>query len=686
MAEIILFEVREGVAVISLDNPPVNALSHAVRTGLNEVLDKIANDNAITSAVIASKLNIFVAGADITEFGKPAKPPILTDLIEKIRHFTKPIVAAINGIAFGGGAELALACSARIGGPKAQIGIPEINLGLVPGAGALQFLPPLIGPEQTFTMAKSGKPLSAKAALSIGIISSIAQDDLVNEAVQKAKTLVGEHFKNEVDDKAFVSTKDKDGFEQLVLKEQKTNSGNPGIPALIDIMRAGFHENFEDNLKRTRQHFNDLQNNERSKAMRYAFFAERAAAKIDTGNVKPLEIKTVAVIGAGTMGSGIAMACASKGFPVTLIETSEEPLKRGLKKIADTYHSLVERGRMTEEAGQKCIDSIKGEIGLEQAANADLVIEAAFEDMKVKKDIFTSLDKIAKSGAILATNTSYLDVNEIAGVTNRPENVLGLHFFSPANIMRLVEVVRAKKTDLPVLAGSVSFARKIGKIPVVVGVCHGFVGNRMLASRTLAAEKLLQDGALPWQIDKAMTDFGFKMGPFAVSDLAGLDIGWRNRKATGLVFPIADAICEKGYFGQKTGRGYYLYKNGSRTGERDPEIEKLIEDISEKLGIKRRSISDDEIVERLIYPMINEGARIIEEGIVSRPSDIDVIWCNGYGWPIWRGGPMYFADHKGLKLIAGRLEYYAEEFGDDNLRPAPLLDHLVKTNGHFEKS
>lgn len=686
MAEIILFEVREGVAVISLDNPPVNALSHAVRTGLNEVLDKIANDNAITSAVIASKLNVFVAGADITEFGKPAKPPILTDLIEKIRHFTKPIVAAINGIAFGGGAELALACSARIGGPKAQIGIPEINLGLVPGAGALQFLPPLIGPEQTFTMAKSGKPLSAKAALSIGIISSIAQDDLVNEAVQKAKTLVGEHFKNEVDDKAFVSTKDKDGFEQLVLKEQKTNSGNPGIPALIDIMRAGFHENFEDNLKRTRQHFNDLQNNERSKAMRYAFFAERAAAKIDTGNVKPLEIKTVAVIGAGTMGSGIAMACASKGFPVTLIETSEEPLKRGLKKIADTYHSLVERGRMTEEAGQKCIDSIKGEIGLEQAANADLVIEAAFEDMKVKKDIFTSLDKIAKSGAILATNTSYLDVNEIAGVTNRPENVLGLHFFSPANIMRLVEVVRAKKTDLPVLAGSVSFARKIGKIPVVVGVCHGFVGNRMLASRTLAAEKLLQDGALPWQIDKAMTDFGFKMGPFAVSDLAGLDIGWRNRKATGLVFPIADAICEKGYFGQKTGRGYYLYKNGSRTGERDPEIEKLIEDISEKLGIKRRSISDDEIVERLIYPMINEGARIIEEGIVSRPSDIDVIWCNGYGWPIWRGGPMYFADHKGLKLIAGRLEYYAEEFGDDNLRPAPLLDHLVKTNGHFEKS
>lgn len=686
MAEIIFFEVREGVAVISLDNPPVNALSHAVRAGLNEVLDKIVNDNAITSAVIASKLNIFVAGADITEFGKPAKPPILTDLIEKIRQFTKPIVAAINGIAFGGGAELALACSARIAGPKAQIGIPEINLGLVPGAGALQFLPPLIGPEQTFTMAKSGKPLSAKEALSIGIISAIAQDDLVDEAVQKAKTLVGEHFKNKVDDKAFVSSKNKDGFEQLVLKEQKANSGNPGIPALIDIMRAGFHENFEDNLKRTRQHFNDLQNNERSKAMRYAFFAERAATKIDTGNVKPLEIKTIAVIGAGTMGSGIAMACASKGFPVTLIETSEEPLKRGLKKIADTYHNLIERGRMTEEAGQKCIDSIKGEIGLEQAANADLVIEAAFEDMKVKKDIFTSLDKIAKSGAILATNTSYLDVNEIAGVTNRPENVLGLHFFSPANIMRLVEVVRAKKTDLPVLAGSVNFARKIGKIPVVVGVCHGFVGNRMLASRTLAAEKLLQDGALPWQIDKAMTDFGFKMGPYAVSDLAGLDIGWRNRKATGQVFPIADAICEKGYFGQKTGRGYYLYKNGSRTGERDPEIEKLIEDISEKLGIKRRSISDDEIVERLIYPMINEGARIIEEGIVSRPSDIDVIWCNGYGWPIWRGGPMYFAEHKGLKLIAGRLEYYAEEFGDDNLQPAPLLEHLVKTNGHFENS
>lgn len=384
------------------------------------------------------------------------------------------------------------------------------------------------------------------------------------------------------------------------------------------------------------------------------------------------------------MGSGIAMAAASKGFPVTLIETNPEALQRGLKKIADTYQSLIDRGRMTKEAGQKCVESIKGEIGLDHAGHADLIIEAAFEDMKVKKDIFTALDKIAKPSTILATNTSYLDVNEIAGVTARAENVLGLHFFSPANIMRLLEVVRAKKTSLPVLAGSVNFARKIGKIPVVVGVCHGFVGNRMLARRTEASEKLLQDGALPWQIDKAMTDFGFKMGPYAVSDLAGLDIGWRNRKATGQVFPIADAICELGYFGQKTGRGYYIYKNGSRTGERDPEIEKLIEDVSKKLGIKRRPISDDEIIERLIYPMINEGARIIEEGIVARASDIDVIWCNGYGWPIWRGGPIYFADHKGLKLIAGRLEHYAEEFGDESLKPAPLLEQLVKSNKHFE--
>lgn len=684
MTDIVSLEVREGVGIIWLNNPPVNALSQTLRSQIDIALDKIAADKAIGSAVIASKLNVFVAGADITEFGKPAKPPVLFDLIEKIRHFKKPVVAAINGVAFGGGAEIALSCSKRIAGPKAQIGLPEINLGLIPGAGALQLLPPIIGADKTFELAKSGKPLSAKAALSSGIISLIADGDLVGEAIKLANTLVAEHYENYVDDAAFVSRDNKQAFDALVQKELTKKSENPGIAALIDTMQAGFRENFLDNLKRTRDHFSYLQNDDRSKAMRYAFFAERAAAKIDISNATPVAINSLAVIGAGTMGSGIAMAAASKGFPVTLIETNPEALQRGLKKIADTYQSLIDRGRMTKEAGQNCVESIKGEIGLDHAGHADLIIEAAFEDMKVKKDIFTALDKIAKPSAILATNTSYLDVNEIAGVTARAENVLGLHFFSPANIMRLLEVVRAKKTSLPVLAGSVNFARKIGKIPVVVGVCHGFVGNRMLARRTEASEKLLQDGALPWQIDKAMTDFGFKMGPYAVSDLAGLDIGWRNRKATGQVFPIADAICELGYFGQKTGRGYYVYKNGSRTGERDPEIEKLIEDVSKKLGIKRRPISDDEIIERLIYPMINEGARIIEEGIVARASDIDVIWCNGYGWPIWRGGPIYFADHKGLKLIAGRLEHYAEEFGDESLKPAPLLEQLVKSNKHFE--
>ena len=684
MTDIVSLEVREGVGIIWLNNPPVNALSQTLRSQIDIALDKIAADKAIGSAVIASKLNVFVAGADITEFGKPAKPPVLFDLIEKIRHFKKPVVAAINGVAFGGGAEIALSCSKRIAGSKAQIGLPEINLGLIPGAGALQLLPPIIGADKTFELAKSGKSLSAKAALSSGIISLIADGDLVEEAIKLANTLVAEHYENHVDDAAFVSRDNKQAFDTLVQKELTKKSENPGIAVLIDTMQAGFRENFLDNLKRTRDHFSYLQNDDRSKAMRYAFFAERAAAKIDISNATPVTINSLAVIGAGTMGSGIAMAAASKGFPVTLIETNPEALQRGLKKIADTYQSLIDRGRMTKEAGQKCVESIKGEIGLDHAGHADLIIEAAFEDMKVKKDIFTALDKIAKPSAILATNTSYLDVNEIAGVTARAENVLGLHFFSPANIMRLLEVVRAKKTSLPVLAGSVNFARKIGKIPVVVGVCHGFVGNRMLARRTEASEKLLQDGALPWQIDKAMTDFGFKMGPYAVSDLAGLDIGWRNRKATGQVFPIADAICELGYFGQKTGRGYYIYKNGSRTGERDPEIEKLIEDVSKKLGIKRRPISDDEIIERLIYPMINEGARIIEEGIVARASDIDVIWCNGYGWPIWRGGPIYFADHKGLKLIAGRLEHYAEEFGDESLKPAPLLEQLVKSNKHFE--
>lgn len=684
MAGIVSYEVLEGVAVIKLDNPPVNALSQRLRAELDEVLNKIADDSTIASAVITSNLKTFIAGADITEFGKPAQAPFLTDIVVKIRHFSKPVVAAINGVAFGGGAEIALSCTKRIAGQKAQIGVPEINLGLIPGAGALQLLPPIIGVQKTFEMASQGKPLSAKAALALGIVSRISEDDLIGEAVAEAKKLASNHETARPDDKAVICEGDEKAFEDLAAKAHRTNPDNPGIDALIDIMRAGFHENFAENLQRTRKHFVALQNDERSKAMRYAFFAERAASKIDTGGAKPVEIKTVAVIGAGTMGSGIAMACASNGFPVTLIETGTEPLQRGLKKISDTYQSLVKRGRLTEEAGQKLIDAIKGEIGLEHAANADLVIEAVFEDINVKKDIFAALEKIAKPDAILATNTSYLDVNEIASVTKRAENILGLHFFSPANIMRLLEVVRAEKTALPVLAGAVNFARKIGKIPVVVGVCYGFVGNRMLARRTFAAEKLLQDGALPWQVDKAMTDFGFRMGPFAVSDLAGLDIGWRNRKATGQLFPIGDAICELGHFGQKTGRGYYIYKDGSRNAERDPQIEQLIEDVSKKLGIKRREIKEDEIIERLIYPMINEAARIIEEGIVSRPSDIDVIWLNGYGWPIWRGGPIYFADHKGLKVIADRLEHYARKFADNSLHPAPLLEHLVKTNGRFE--
>ncbi|WP_297322213.1 3-hydroxyacyl-CoA dehydrogenase NAD-binding domain-containing protein [uncultured Bartonella sp.] len=684
MAGVVSYEIREGVAVIKLDNPPVNALSHTLRAELDNVLDKIAGDKAISSAVITSNLKTFIAGADIGEFGKPAHSPTLIDIINKIRYFDIPVVAAINGVAFGGGAEIALSCCKRIGGKNAQIGVPEINLGLIPGAGALQFLPPLIGVEKTFEMANSGKPVSAKTALALGIVSQIAEGDLVGEAVGEAKKLANAQKTNRPDDNAPICTGDKKAFEALAAKTKNANRDNPAIDALIDVMHAGFYENFAENLQRTRMHFVALQNDERSKAMRYAFFAERSAVKIDTGDTNPVEIKSIAVIGAGTMGTGIAMACASNGFPVTLIEMSSEPLERGLKKISDTYLSLVKRGRLSEEAGKKCIGAIKGTIGLEQAADADLVIEAVFEDMAVKKEIFAALDRIVKPAAILATNTSYLDVNEIAGVTQRAENILGLHFFSPANIMRLLEVVRAEKTALPVLAGAVNFARKIGKIPVVVGVCYGFVGNRMLARRTIAAEKLLQDGALPWQVDKAMTDFGFRMGPFAVSDLAGLDIGWSNRKATGQIFPIADAICELGYFGQKTGRGYYIYKDGSHTGERDPEIEKLIEDVSKKSGIKRREITEDEIIERLIYPMINEAARIIEEGIVSRARDIDVIWLNGYGWPIWRGGPIYYADHKGLKIIAERLEHYARQLGDDSLYPAPLLEHLVKTNGRFE--
>lgn len=680
----VISRIEDGIAVLSIANPPVNALSAAVRSALDAALVQAADDEAVSGIVITAEGNSFIAGADISEFGKSPSPPSLPDVLTRIDGLPKPVVAAINGTALGGGLELALACHERVALPQAKLGLPEIKLGLIPGAGGTQRLPRLIGPAKAFSMMLEGSTLGAREALAVGLIDEIAGDDLIAVAKARAKSLAALAKLPSVrlrDDR--LNQDERDAFEAAAAKAERSSQGMPNVGALIEAVRAVFTGSFTDNLRLEREHFKLLVVDEKSKALRHAFFAERAATKLHGPKVTERPIAQVAVIGAGTMGAGIAISFANAGIRVTLIETSEEALARGMDRVIKTFDGDVKRSKLSEDEAHIRKKAVEGRVGLEAAADADLIVEAAFEDMSVKKEIFSALDRIAKPGAILATNTSYLDVNEIAGSTSRPQDVLGLHFFSPANIMRLLEIVRAGKTSPEVLATAVSLGRKIGKIPVVVGVCHGFVGNRMLARRTKAAERLLIEGALPYQIDVAAVDFGFRMGPFATSDLAGLDIGWRNRKALGEKAPIADALCGAGRFGQKTGKGYYLYEDGSRSPKRDPEVETLIETVSKNLGVTRREIDAAEIVERLIYPMINEGARILEEQIAARPGDIDVIWINGYGWPSWRGGPMYYADTVGLGHISESLQSFADKAGDETLQPAKLLTDLAAAGTTF---
>lgn len=674
--------VEDGIAVLVISNPPVNALSGALRGAIDSAVAAAAEDASVTGIVITAEGDTFIAGADIAEFGKPTIPPSLPQVLSRIEGLSKPVVAAINGPALGGGLELAMACHARIATPKAKLGLPEIKLGIIPGAGGTQRLPRLIGPAKAFSMMVEGSTVGAREALADGLIDELVET-LTAAAKAKAKVLAGGPLPLARLRDDHITPAERDSFEELARKAAAAKRGMPNVPALIEVVRTVFTGSFDDNIAQERQAFQALVTDERSKALRYAFFAERGTGKLPGPKVAARAVSTVAVIGAGTMGAGIALAFINAGFPVTLIETSAEALARGMERVSGTIGSDAKRGRLSQDEAAKRVSAVSGKIGLEAAANADLVIEAVFEDMALKKQIFGALDRIAKPGAILATNTSYLDVDEIAAATSRPQDVVGLHFFSPANIMRLLEIVQAAQTAPEVLAASVSIGRKIGKVPVVVGVCHGFVGNRMLARRTKAGERVLIEGALPHQVDAAITEFGFRMGPFATGDMAGLDIGWRNRKAMGEKAPIADALCEAGRFGQKTGKGYYIYGQDARTSQRDPEVDALIEGVSKTLGVTRREIGDEEIVERLIYPMINEGARILEEGIAARPGDIDVIWINGYGWPAWRGGPMYYADSVGLARIVERLEAFAAATGDESLKPAPLLARLAAAGSTF---
>ncbi|WP_027549550.1 3-hydroxyacyl-CoA dehydrogenase NAD-binding domain-containing protein [Bradyrhizobium sp. Cp5.3] len=688
MSEVVKLERHDEIGIVTVDSPPVNALSAAVRGGILDCIKAAVADPAIKGIVLTCAGRTFIAGADITEFGKPPKAPALNDVLSEIENSPKPVVAAIHGTALGGGLEVALACHFRVAVKEAKLGLPEVKLGLLPGAGGTQRLPRAVGPELAVKMIVGGDPIGATEALKNGLIEEIVEGPAPGGEAFVRKLLAEKRPLRRLrddDSKIAAAKADRSIFTNAVAAMTKKARGLEAPFAAADAVGYAIDLPFDEGLKKEREGFLKLVASDQSKAQRYAFFAEREANKIAgvPEGTKSRPVNRVAILGAGTMGGGIAMSFANAGIPVTLIETGEEQLKRGMGIMQKNWEATAARGGIPADAPAKRMALINGVVGIENVGDADLVIEAVFETMAVKKEVFGKLDQFVKPGAVLASNTSYLNIDEIAKSTKRPQDVLGMHFFSPANVMKLCEIVRADKTAPDALVTAVSIARKIAKVPAVVGVCDGFVGNRMLAQRSKQSEKLLFEGALPQQVDAVVTKFGMPMGPFAMGDLAGLDIGWRSRKDRGIKSEIADALCEAGRFGQKTGKGYYKYEAGSRSPLPDPEVEKLIDETLLRLGRKKRVVSDEEILERMMYPMVNEGAKILEEGIAARPSDIDVVWLYGYGWPIYRGGPMFWADTVGLKHIADRLAFYAKETNDPSLEPAPLLKKLAAEGKTF---
>ena len=691
MSEYVTVTHEGGIAIIMIDNPPVNAMSFHLRQPLYKAIEAARDDASVEGVVLACAGRTFVSGADISEFGseKALASPSLPELCSLLESLPKPVVAAIHGTTLGGGLELAMSCHYRVADKGAKVGLPEVKLGLLPGAGGTIRLPRLTGPETAVKMIVSGTPIGAAQALAAGVVDAVVESDLTAEAVKFAKgkaTEGGPHIPVSArDDKLVAARNDLAAFDAAAKEATKKSRGLDAPLACAQSVRNAITLPFDEALAKERELFIKLVSGDQSRAQRHLFFAEREAAKVPGigKDVQPRNIAKVGVIGAGTMGGGIAMAFVNGGLPVTILEMSDEALDRGFATIEKNYGISVSRGSLTEEAKAKRMASFSRTTDYADLSDCDLIIEAVFEEMSVKKDVFAKIEAVAKPGAILATNTSYLDVDAIAANTGRPQDVIGLHFFSPANVMKLLEIVRGKETAADVVLTALQLGRKIAKVPVVVGVCHGFVGNRMLGARGEDLEALLLEGASPEQIDRVFTDFGFVMGPFAMWDLAGLDIGWRNRKSLGKTAVIGDAVCEMGRFGQKTGKGMYLYENGSRTPKPDPEIAALIEDKAKELGIARREISDQEIIERTIYPMVNEGARILEEKIAARPSDIDIVWINGYGFPVGKGGPMFWADLEGLSKIVAQLDHWHAKTGKAVFDPAPLLRSLAETGGSF---
>ncbi len=682
------FSSEGRIGVITIDSPPVNALSQGVRQGLADGFQAAIADDTVEAIVLICAGRTFIAGADIREFGKPPQPPSLHDVQRIMEDSPKPIVGAVHGTALGGGLETALVCHYRVGDARARFGLPEVKLGILPGAGGTQRLPRIVGVEKALTMITGGTPIGAKEALSVGLIAEIAEDDLRGAAIAFAGRVLDEGRPlakvRDLDDRIAEARGKPEIFAEFRKSIARKSRGFEAPEACIKCIEAAVELPFEDGLKRERELFLELMAGTQSAAQRYFFFAEREAAKIpDVPKDTPAtKIAKAGILGAGTMGGGIAMNFANAGIPVTLLEVDQAALDKGLAVVARNYANTVAKGRLSQSAMDDRMALISGTTDYGDLADADLVIEAVFENMDVKKEVFGKLDAVCKPGAILATNTSTLDINEIATATTRPEAVIGLHFFSPANVMRLLEIVRGAATSKEAIATSMALSKTIGKVGALVGVCDGFVGNRMLAKRGREAEKLILEGAAPQQVDKVLFDFGFPMGPFAMGDLAGLDVGWRIRQARGTPSPVPDTLCEMGRFGQKTGAGYYKYEAGSRAPIPDPVVDEVIAKAAADAGIERREISDQEILERLVYPMINEGALILEEGMAIRASDIDVIWVYGYGWPVYRGGPMFYADTVGVAKVYERICEFRDRFGDD-WTPAPLLEKLATEGKGF---
>ena len=690
------YEVRDGIAVITLDHPPVNGLDYGTRVAVAGGIDRALGDASVQAIVLTGGEKLFSGGADIREFGKPAAraEPTLHTLIRIVEESAKPTIAAISGTCMGGGLELALGCHFRVASPKATIALPEVKLGLLPGAGGTQRLPRAIGVEPALNMIVSGP--SVPALRLAGLFDDLIDDELVTGALAFGRKVLAERRPRKRLRDVTIDYPNAEGFFQFARNTVAAIA--KGLPAplkCVDAVAAAVAKPFEEGLRNERELFLALMQTPESRALRHAFFAERAASKIPGIDEKtpPRKIERVAVIGAGTMGGGITMNFLSAGIPVSLLEMNREALDKGVATIRKNYEGSLKKGRLTSEALEKNMGLLAPTLGYSDVASADLVIEAVFEDIDVKEKVFRKLDEVAKPGSILASNTSTLDLNRIANTTKRPADVVGLHFFSPANVMKLLEVVRGKATAPDVLVTVMQLAKKIGKTAVVAGVCDGFIGNRMLEQYIRQALFLLEEGASVPQVDRALERFGMAMGPFRMSDLAGNDIGWSIRKRRYVEKPqvvysrIADRVCELGRFGQKTGAGWYRYEAGKRDAIPDPAIDELITSYRKEKGFVARKIGDDEIVERLIFALVNEGARILDEGIALRASDIDVVYLTGYGFPIARGGPMFYADSLGLyNVVRSMHRFAANPHGDPGFwQPAPLLAKLAAESRTFNE-